>query len=146
MNTAKASGLFLAAAVMAALSPGLALAAGDLATKATKLPDLAMGGGEAGYDMSQKSYDLETGKAYRLKIKASGQHACSFRGPEFYAAVYMRQLQAGEAEFLNPTFTSIEFDDASEAEINFVPVRTGTFTLGCKGLEQKGMTVTINVK
>jgi len=126
--------------------PALALAAGDLAIKATKLPELLIGGGEAGYDMSQKVYDLETGKAYRLKMKATGTHACSFRGQDFYTSIYIRQIAAGDAEFLNPHFTSIEFDDPSEAEIYFVPVRTGTFTIGCKGLEEKGMTVTINVK
>lgn len=126
--------------------PALAFAAGDLATKATKLPELLIGGGEAGYDMSQKAYDLETGKAYRLKMKATGTHACTIRGQEFFNAIYIRQIAAGEAEILNPTLSGLDFDDPSEAELYFVPVRTGTFTIGCKGLEEKGMTVTINVK
>jgi hypothetical protein len=140
----KAIGMLLA--VIGSLVPISGHAGGDLAVKASKLPGLIIGGGQAGYDMSQKEYDLETGKAYRLSIKATGAHACAFQGAEFYSAVYMRQLQAGDVEFLNPSFTTIDFDDEGEAEIQFVPVRTGKFTLGCKGLEAKGMTVTMNVK
>lgn len=144
MTKTKFGAALLAAVLLA--GPATAFAAGDLATKATKLPDLLIGGGAAGYDMSQKTYDLESGKAYKLKLKATGTHACTIQGQEFFTAIYIRQIAAGEAEILNPTLTGLDFDDPSEAELFFVPVRTGSFKLGCKGLEEKGMTVTINVK
>ncbi len=143
MNSLKTA--VLAATALTTL-PALALAAGDLATRATKLPELHIGGGAAGYDMSQKTYDLESGKAYRLNIKATGAHSCTLRGQDFFNAMYIRQIAAGEAEILNPTLSGLDFDDPSEAELYFVPVRTGKFTIGCVGLEQKGMTVTISVK
>jgi hypothetical protein len=128
------------------MSASGAIAAGDLATKAQKLPILEIGTGEAGYGMSQKTYELETGKAYRLKMKASGTHSCLFQGPEFFGSIYVRQIAAGEVEILNPTLSGFDFDDPSEAELYFVPVRIGKFTLGCKGLEEKGMTVEMDIK
>ena len=124
----------------------MAMAGGDMATKAQKLPELVIGGGEGGYKMSRKSYELETGKAYRWNLKATGDKECVLRGAEFFSAIYVRQIAAGEAEILNPTFTGFEFDDPSEAELYFVPVRTGKFTIGCTGLEEKGMKVDITVK
>jgi hypothetical protein len=123
-----------------------ALAAGDLAIKGQKLPDLEIGTGNAGYGISQKKYDLETGKAYRLKLKGTGKQECKLRGPEFFSAIYIRQIAAGEVEIMNPTFSGFEFDDPSEAELYFVPVRTGKFTIACAGLEAKGMTVEFEIK
>jgi hypothetical protein len=134
------------AMLMMGLTAGGAMAGGDMATKATKLPELLIGGGDSGYNMSMKTLDLETGKAYRWVLKATGDKECVLRGAEFFSAVYVRQIAAGEAEILNPTFTGFEFDDPSEAEIYFVPVRTGKYTIGCTGLEEKGMKVDITVK
>jgi hypothetical protein len=135
-----------AAALLAGLAATTAMAAGDLATKAQKLPMLEIGLGEAGYGMSQQLYELESGKAYKLKIKATGSHDCKLRGAEFFASIYVRQIEAGEVEILNPTFAGFGFDDPSELEMYFVPVRTGAFKVGCTGLEDKGMTVEFNVK
>jgi|EndMetStandDraft_5_1072996.scaffolds.fasta_scaffold42492_4 hypothetical protein len=142
----KRAGIAAAIGVLMCVAGGGAMAGGDMATKATKLPELNIGGGDSGYNMSPKSYDLETGKAYRLHLKATGDKECVLRGAEFFSSIYVRQIAAGEAEILNPTFTGFEFDDPSEAELYFVPVRTGKFTIGCTGLEEKGMKVEITVK
>jgi hypothetical protein len=138
--------VILAMAGAACLTATQVFAAGDLATRATKLPQLDISIGESGYGMSQKSYELETGKAYKLKMKATGNKECKLVGPEFFSAIYVRQIEAGEAEILNPTFTGFSFDDPSEAEMYFVPVRTGKFTLYCEGLADHGMKVDITVK
>ena len=37
------------------------------------------------------------------------------------------------------TLTELEFEDAGEAEIFFVPIKPGTFRFYAKGLEAKGM-------
>ncbi len=125
---------------------GPVLAEGDLATKAVKLPMLQIAIGDTGYGVEPKEYNLETGKAYKLHIKATGEKECKLRGYEFFSAIYIRQIAAGEAEMLNPTVQGFEFDDPSEAEIYFVPVRTGKYALECAGLADKGMKVDINIK
>jgi hypothetical protein len=127
-------------------SVATAAIAGDLATKAQKLPALEIGLGDAGFGMSQKDYSLEAGKAYKLNVKGTGKQSCTLRGAEFFASIYVRQIAAGEVEILNPTFAGFDLDDPSEFELYFVPIRTGKFTIGCTGLEAKGMKVDITVK
>ncbi len=144
MRTGLNRAAVIAALIGLAASP--AIAAGDLAIKGQKLPDLEIGTGNAGYGLSQKKYELETGKAYRLKLKGTGKQECKLRGPEFFSSIYVRQIAAGEVEIINPTFAGFEFDDPSEAELYFVPVRTGKFTIACAGLESKGMTVEFDIK
>jgi hypothetical protein len=136
----------LAGAALLAMMVATPAMAGDLATKAQKLPPLEIGLGDAGFGISQKDYDLEAGKAYKLHVKGTGKQECTLRGPEFFSSIYVRQIAAGEVEILNPTFSGFSLDDPSEFELYFVPVRTGKFKIGCAGLEEKGMTVNITVK
>ena len=49
-------------------------------------------------------------------------------------------------EIKAPTFTEIEFEDDGEAELFFVPIRTGTFPWRCRGMESRGMAGTFVVK
>ena len=51
------------------LISSLALAKGDLAIRAKKL-ELKLGSETSDYDMSQKVFEMETGKAYRLEISS----------------------------------------------------------------------------
>jgi hypothetical protein len=59
-------------------APTLATAEGDLALRPERLPDMVLGLGDAGYGVSQKDYALVTGKAYRLKIKSTGEKECAW--------------------------------------------------------------------
>ena len=61
-----------------------ASAKGYLATRATGLPDLVLGLGDAGFGMSEKEYQLETGKAYRLTISSTGAYEFGFEAPRFF--------------------------------------------------------------
>ena len=47
------------------------LGKGDLAIRAKKL-ELKLGSEKSDYDMSQKIFEMETGKAYRLEISSMG--------------------------------------------------------------------------
>ncbi|MGB0086139.1 MAG: copper-binding protein, partial [Rhodomicrobiaceae bacterium] len=87
MRTGLNRAAVIAALIGLAASP--AIAAGDLAIKGQKLPDLEIGTGNAGYGLSQKKYELETGKAYRLKLKGTGKQECKLRGPEFFSSIYV---------------------------------------------------------
>ncbi|WP_079202081.1 MULTISPECIES: cupredoxin domain-containing protein [Pseudomonas] len=114
-------------------------AAGDLTRRGTALADLRLGSEESDYSMSQREYQLETGKAYQLKIIASGQKEYAFQAPEFATSIFLRKVEAGGVEIKAITLTELEFEDAGEAEIFFVPIKPGKFRFFAKGLEGKGM-------
>lgn len=114
-------------------------AAGDLSRRPDKLPDLQLGSEDSDYSMSSKEYQLETGKAYQLKIISSGQKEYAFQAPEFSTSIYLRKVEAGGVEIKAITLTELEFEDAGEAEIFFVPIKPGKFRFYAKGLEGKGM-------
>ena len=128
--------LILAAAIAL---PGFASAEGYLAQKPEKLPDLVLGQGETGYGVSQKDYALVTGKAYRLKLKSTGQKECAWTAPEFANYVWLRKVEVNNVEIKASHVYEIEMEREGEAEIFFVPIRPGEYPWGCRGLEGKGM-------
>lgn len=114
-------------------------AAGDLTRRTEKLPDLVMGSEESDYSMTHKEYQLETGKAYQLKVISNGQKEYAFQTPEFATSIYLRKVEAGGVEIKAVTLTELEFEEAGQAEIFFVPIKPGKFRFYAKGLEGKGM-------
>ncbi|MCW9035083.1 MAG: hypothetical protein OQJ97_12750 [Rhodospirillales bacterium] len=121
-------------------------AKGYLARKAIELPDLKVGLGEAGFGMSQKKYEMETGKAYSLKIISTGRQECAFEAPKFFTFIWLRKIEAGGIEIKATYLYELEFEDDGEAELYFVPIKPGTYKFACRGLEIKGMTGEFIVK
>jgi hypothetical protein len=119
--------------------PGLAGAEGYLAQKPERLPDLVLGLGETGYGVSQKDYALTTGKAYRLKIKSTGQKECAWATPELANYIWLRKVEVAHVEIKASHVYEIEMEREGEAELYFVPIRPGEYAWGCRGLEAKGM-------
>jgi uncharacterized cupredoxin-like copper-binding protein len=127
----------LAALIIA--TPDMARAAGDLAVKPVKLPVLEIGLGDAGYGVSQKDFELETGKAYQLKIKSTGAKECAWRAPQLANNMWLRKVEVNKVEIKASHLQEIEMEEEGEAELFFVPIRPGTFQWSCAGLEEKGM-------
>src|SRR5262245_26498259 len=128
--------LILAAAIAV---PSLAWAEGYLAQKPELLPDLVLGLGETGYGVSQKDYPLVTGKAYRLKLKSTGQKECAWEAPTFANYIWLRKVEVNNVEIKASHVYEIEMEREGEAEIFFVPIRPGEYAWACRGLEAKGM-------
>ena|SRR6187551_3693639 len=126
--------------------PALARAEGDLALKPEKLPDMVLGLGEAGFGVSQKDFTLSTGKAYRLKIRSTGEKECAWQAPQFTNFIWLRKVEVNKVEIKASHVYEIEMEREGEAEIFFVPIRPGEYAWGCKGLESKGMTGRFIVK
>ena len=126
--------------------PDPARAEGYLAQKPEKLPDLVLGLGETGYGISQKDFALATGKAYRLKIKSTGQKECAWQAPELTKFIWLRKVEVNNVEIKAAHVYEIEMEREGEAEIFFVPIRPGDYAWGCRGLEGKGMTGRFIVK
>ncbi len=125
---------------------GPALAEGDLALKATKLDDLVIGIDQSGYGVSKKDYELVTGKAYQLLIKATGAKECAWVAPEWAANIWLRKVEAGGVEIKAAVLNELEFEEAGEAEVFFVPIRPGSFAWRCRGLEGRGVQGKFTVK
>lgn len=124
----------------------VSIAAGDLTRRPTKLPDLVLGTEDNRYLLSQKEYNLETGKSYKLKVISSGQTEYAFQAPEFFASIFLRKVEAGDMEIKAVSLTELEFEQEGEAEIYFVPIKPGKFEFYSEGLEEKGMEGIFSVK
>ena len=114
-------------------------AAGDLTTKPERLADLIMGSEQSDYSFSEKSYQLQTGSSDRLNVISNGQKECAFQAPQFMQSIYLRKVEAGGIEVKAVMLTELEFEDAGQAEMFFVPIKPGSYPYFCKGLESKGM-------
>ena len=139
----------LASVLLAILLPGIAgpaLAEGYLAQKPEALADLVLGLGDAGYGVSQKDYALNTGKAYRLKIKSTGQKPCPWEAPDFVNFIWLRKIEVNKVEIKASHVYEIEMEREGEAEVFFVPIRPGAYVWRCRGLEDKGMSGKFIVK
>ncbi|WP_299178957.1 copper-binding protein [uncultured Neptuniibacter sp.] len=134
----------MAAAI--AVSSSVAVAKGDLTRRPTKLPDLVLGTEDNRYYLSEKEYNLETGKSYKLKIISSGQTEYALQAPEFFTSIFLRKVEAGDMEIKAVGLTELEFEQEGEAEIYFVPIKPGKFEFYSEGLEIKGMEGVFNVQ
>lgn len=135
--------LTLAAASVTTLS---AHAEGDLTTRPERLPDLVLGSEVTDYAMSQTRYEMETGKAYRLKVISSGLKEYAMQAPDFFTSIFLRKVEAGGMEIKAITLTELEFEQEGEAEIYFVPIKPGEFPFYMNGLEHKGMEGVFSVR
>lgn len=118
---------------------GLAYAKGDLTLKPTELEELTVGTGDSGFGVSQKTYELETGKSYTLTVKSTGKKECAWQSPGLFQNIFLRKVEAGGMEIKAVHLTELEFEEEGEAEMFFVPIKPGTYAWYCKGMEERGM-------
>jgi len=128
------------------LSASAVFAEGFLVQRTKRLPDLELGLGAAGYGVSDHKYELETGKGYRLWLKATGAKECSFVAPEFFKNVWFRKIEVNKVELKLQAVYEIEFEREGSAELFFTPIKPGEYEWACEGLEDKGMKGIISVK
>jgi uncharacterized cupredoxin-like copper-binding protein len=89
--------------------------------------------------MSQKSFELETGKAYRLEISSMGFKEYEFEAEDFFRNVWIRKIEVEGIEIDTSILNEIEFEREGEIEIQFVPIRPGNYEFEIEGLREKGM-------
>ena len=113
-------------------------AKGDLAIRAKKL-ELKLGSEKSDYDMSQKVFEMETGKAYRLEISSMGFKEYEIEAEDFFRNIWIRSIEIEGVELDAPIINEIEFEREGEIEIKFVPIRPGDYEFEIEGLQSKGM-------
>jgi hypothetical protein len=117
------------AAVLAAfaiISATPAMAQSGLLTKAIELPPIIL---SAGKPLAEKPYELESGKHYKIMIKADGSQELAIEGPTFFRNVWVNEIVINDIEVRAIGVDSIEFDDEGEARLTFVTIRPGIFEL-----------------
>ena len=87
----------------------LVLAKGDLAIRAKKL-ELKLGSETSDYDMSQKVFEMETGKAYRLEISSMGFKEYEIEAEDFFRNIWVRSIEIEGIELDVPVINEIELE------------------------------------
>ena len=123
---------------MLLIFPQSNFAEGDLSIRSKKLI-LKLGSDKSDYDMSQKVFEMETGKAYRLEISSMGFKEYEIEAEEFFRNIWIRNIEVAGIEIDTPVIEEIEFEREGEIEIKFVPIRPGKFDFEIEGLQNKGM-------
>ena len=111
---------------------------GDLAIRAKKL-ELKLRSDKSDYEMSQKIFEMETGKAYRLEISSMGFKEYEIEAEDFFRNIWVRSIEIEGIELDTPVINEIEFEREGEIEIKFVPIRPGDYEFEIEGLQSKGM-------
>lgn len=135
----------LAAAALLGLSGAAHAAGGDLASLPIPL-EMQVGTGDNGFGIEPNEFQMQTGQAYRLTVQAVGWHECNWEAPSFFKNAWIRKIEAGNMEIKVAYLYELEMDMDGEVEVFFVPIRPGTYSFGCRGLEDRGMTGTFVVE
>ena len=149
MKRPAALGRFATLAMTMVLVMGVAPASAlDLTKKRENLPDLVLGNDQGNdFVVENKDIELESGKAYRLRIVAKGGQEYKFYAPEFFRYIWLNQIVIEHKEIHGGGPPDhLEFDEPGEIAIEFVAIKPGAYKWEARGLESKGMTGTLTVK
>lgn len=114
-----------------------------LLTGVKKLEPITLGSGKP---LAAKAYELEAGKYYRLPIVSDGTAEMAISGADFFRNIWINEIVINDIEIRPLGVESLEFDDEGTAEISFVTIRPGTFTLRVPGTTGESQQATFNVK
>lgn len=118
-----------------AFSAAPALSEGDLTRRATRLEPLLL---DARTGFSITRFELETGVYYRWRVRSDGLEEYKIVAPEFFPQIWVDQVVIDDMEVKPMGLYAIEFDDAGEIDVWFVPIRPGTYRFFAEGLESQG--------
>jgi hypothetical protein len=130
-----------AALVLALASP--ALGEGNLASDATRLPDMAID--SAALTFSHSEFTLETGQYYRWRIVHDGGEELAILAPELFRNSWLDQVIINDLEVAAYGLYSVEFDDEGTIDIWFLPVRPGVYEFWADGYKERGLAGTFTV-
>lgn len=118
-------------------------AEGNLASNATRLPDLMINSIDLSF--SETRFELETGKYYRLRIVHDGAEELAVVAPELFRNSWINQVIINDLEITPYGLYSVEFDDEGTVDVWFVPIRPGEYKFWADGYESRGLVGTFVV-
>lgn len=137
--------VFVLAVVL--VSSSLAWAAGDMSRQTPVGLKVLLGAKSDEYAISPKTWNLQTGKLYKVTLVNEGKLKHEWAAPEFSLTLWTRKVEAGGAE-IKGVISEIELLPGAKADWYFVPIRTGTFEMACEieDHRDKGMVGKVVVK
>ncbi len=87
--------------------------------------------------------ELKSGMYYELEITADGSQELALFGADFFRAIWIDEIVIEGIEVRPMGINSMEFDEAGEAEISFLAIKPGVYTLGVPGSELQSVTIKI---
>ena len=87
----------------------------------------------SGKPVAEAEYLLKSGGYYRINVVADGSQELALSGGDFFRAVWVNEVIVNDIEIRPMGVHSIEFDAAGEAEISFVAIVPGRYTLSVPG-------------
>jgi hypothetical protein len=125
-------------------TPPEAAAEGNLTRRAERLAELKI---DAATGFSIKSYQLETGKYYRLRVVSDGRDEYSFRFPGLSRNAWFDQIVIEDKE-VKPYggVYSLEFDDEGAIDVFFIPIRPGIYEFFVENYRESGMSGRFEIK
>ena len=94
-----------------------------------------------------KTWNLETGKLYKVSFANEGKVNHEWVAPEFTWTIWTRKVEVGGVE-VKGVISGIELQPGTKAAWYFIPIRTGEFDMACEitGHKEAGMFGKISVK
>ena len=105
------------------------------------IPKLTLSAGTPLLDSGK--IELQSGKYYELEIEADGSQELALAGSGFFRAIWVDEVVIEGIEIRPFGIASMEFDEAGEAEISFLAVKPGTYSLGVPGSDLHRVEITI---
>ena len=96
-----------------------------------EIPELTLSSGEP--LLKEKQIKLQSGKYYELEITADGSQELALAGAGFFRAIWIDEIVIEGIEIRPLGVDSLEFDEAGRAEISFLAIKPGRYTLGVPG-------------
>jgi hypothetical protein len=134
----------LLATALIGVFPALTLAEGNLASRATRLPDMIINSTEL--TLSVAEFELKTGNYYRWRIVHDGGEEFQILAPDLFRNSWIGQVVIEDLEVKPLGLHSVEFDDEGTIDVWFVPIRPGNFNFWIDGYENRGLAGTFVVR
>lgn len=109
----------------------------------TDLAPLMLG---AGKPVAGGEYTLKSGGFYRITIEADGTQELALSGGDFFRAIWINEVIVNDIEIRPMGVHSIEFDAAGEAEMSFVAIVPGRYTLAVPGSSGETLQAVFNIQ
>lgn len=132
---------------MVLLSTTLVWAGGDLSRQTPVELKVLLGTKDNEFVISPKTWNLQTGKLYKVTLVNAGKVKHEWVAPEFTLTIWTRKVDVGGVE-IKGVINEIELAAGTKADWYFIPIRTGEFEMACEieGHKEAGMFGKVVVK
>ena len=96
--------------------------------------------------MAEGTYTLKSGTYYRIDITADGTAELALSGGDFFRSIWINEIVIEDIEIRPMGVHSIEFDAAGTAQMSFIAIVPGTYTLSIPGSDSDTQTATFVIQ